>query len=105
MVMAEMEDTMRRMTWTKDEETMVIIISITASIGLTLLILGCVCFWPIVTTLRRWRAKWRTSFRSKDHGDVELYEFETPTGSDRGGTNSRRASAGESAVPRGSSEQ
>lgn len=58
-----------------------------------------------MTTLRRWRAKWRTSFRSKDHGDVELYEFETPTGSDRGGNNSRRASAERGGVVQESSEQ
>ncbi|GAB7323190.1 hypothetical protein MBLNU13_g05684t1 [Cladosporium sp. NU13] len=109
MVMAQVEDMMRLMNWTRDEEKMVIIISVTVtpthharfsrhkhaetlqtSIGLTLLILGVACFHPIMTTLRRWCAMWKLRFRRKDHGEVELYDFEEEaTGSDHGGTNNR----------------
>jgi hypothetical protein len=63
------------------------------SVGLTLLILGIACFGPIMTTLRRWRAAWKLSFRRKDHGEVELYEFEETAGSEHGGTNNVRGSA------------
>ena len=112
MVMSTMEDLMRRMNWTKDEEKMVIIISVTVrptnharfnrrkhaeklqtSVGLTLLFLAIACFGPIMTALRRWRAAWKLSFRRKDHGEVELYEFEETAGSDHGGTNNRGGSA------------
>jgi len=75
-----------------------------ASLGLTLLILGVVCFEPIVTALRRRWAMLKLRFRRKDHGEVEYYEFEETTGSVHGGRNSRRASAEEASAEGASGE-
>lgn len=76
-----------------------------AAVGLAVaIVLIYVFFGRMVRKVKQWWGMWQLSFRRQDHGEVEYYEFES-TGSDHGGTNSRRASADTSCAVRRSSSQ
>lgn len=120
MIMSTIEDLMRRMNWKEDQTYMVGIITAVVSsstmrsqtktrgmlsetsqaavsIAGTIVLLY-LYFWRVVAMLKRRWVMWWMGFRRKEHGDVEYFEFEETTGSDRGGTNSRRVSAGGESV-------
>jgi Ca2+/H+ antiporter len=120
MIMSTIEDLMRRMNWKEDQTYMVGIITAVVSpstmrsqtktrgmlsetsqaavsIAGTIVLLY-LYFWRVVAMLKRRWVMWWMGFRRKEHGDVEYFEFEETTGSDRGGSNSRRVSAGGESV-------
>jgi hypothetical protein len=119
-IMSTIEDLMRRMNWKEDQTYMVGIITavvspaqcapkfktremlseiLPAAVSIAgTIVLLYMYFWRVVAMLRRRWVMWWMGFRRKEHGDVEYFEFEETTGSDRGGTNSRRVSAGGESV-------
>jgi hypothetical protein len=113
-IMSTIEALVRRMNWHEDQTKWVgIIVAVVSPAqcapfqGASMLIeasqaalsiagtvvLVYLYFSRVVAMLRRRWVMWTMGFRRKEHGDIEYFEFEETTGSDHGGTNSRRVSA------------